>query len=96
MGDAKNGCFLMPLAKKGEILRIIASSDEGWDHVSVSLEHRIPTWNEMELVKKLFMGDVVAYQLHLPESQHINCHPNVLHIWRPWNKEIPLPPTEFV
>ncbi len=33
----------------------------------------------MEYVKKLFMGDDVAYQLHLPATKHINVHPFVLH-----------------
>jgi len=96
-GDEGNGCFILKSNKNNkEILRVIASSQEGWDHVSVSLEYRCPVWKEMEFVKKLFMGDVVAYQLHLPESDHINCHPYVLHIWRPWNKEIPLPPKDHV
>ncbi|EFH8163197.1 hypothetical protein GI328_23040 [Escherichia coli] len=35
-------------------------------------------------------------QLHVPESQHINNHPYCLHLWRPINKEIPLPPQFMV
>jgi len=101
MGDSHNGCFILKsLGHPWEILRVIASSypddDGGWDHISVSLENRCPTWQEMEKVKKLFMGDVVAYQLHLPRSDHINNHPYVLHIWRPWTQVIPLPPKSYV
>lgn len=99
-GDAHNGCFLVPSNKNvRETLRVIASSDAdngGWDHLSVSLFDRCPTWLEMDYIKKLFMGDVIAYQLHMPDKDHINNHPYVLHIWRPWNKEIPLPPKEYV
>jgi hypothetical protein len=69
--------------KLGE-LAIIASNGMGWDHVSVSRADRCPTWDEMELVKRLFFkDDECAMQLHVPPSDHINCHPNCLHLWRP-------------
>lgn len=100
IGDKYNGCFLLASNENAqETLRVIASSDSddtGWDHLSVSLYNRCPTWSEMEFIKKLFLGDVIAYQLHLPSKDHINIHPYVLHIWRPWRKEIPLPPTSYV
>jgi hypothetical protein len=35
-------------------------------------------------------------QLHVPLVDHINTHPNVLHLWRPRDAEIPLPPSDFV
>lgn len=100
-GDKHNGSFLlMSNVNVRDTLRVIASSDPdsgGWDHVSVSLVHRIPVWLEMDYVKRLFLGrDVTAYQLHVPEKDHINCHANVLHIWRPWTREIPLPPKDYV
>ena len=65
----------------------------GWDHVSVSLKHRCPTWEEMDWVKRLFWddGDTVI-QIHPPVSKHISVHPNCLHLWRPLSVEIPLPP----
>ncbi len=31
-----------------------------------------------------------------PESQHINDHPRCLHLWRPLDREIPLPPSWLV
>ena len=99
-GDEHNGCFLLGSNQNvKETLRVIASSDPdngGWDHLSVSLFNRCPTWLEMDYVKRLFIGDVVAYQLHLPRSDHINVHPYVLHIWRPWAQVIPLPPAFYV
>lgn len=78
-------------------LRVIASVGGGWDHVSVSLASRTPTWAELEFVKrKLFKPDEVAVQFHVPEDDHINVHPNTLHLWRPHGKQIKLPPKVFV
>jgi len=78
-------------------LKVIASWGMGWDHVSVSLSHRTPTWAEMERVKRIFFKpDEVAMQLHVAESDHINLHPYALHLWRSQNESIPLPPKELV
>ena len=71
--------------------------DMFWDHVSVSLEKRPPTWYEMEQIKRLFFrSDETAMQLHVPPSQHINIHPNCLHLWSPHGRRIPLPPSWMV
>ena len=104
VGDDKAGVFEMttvidPMSDTGETktLRIIASNDAGWDHVSVSLFDRCPTWDEMEMVKRLFFKpDETAMQLHVPPTDHINRHPYCLHLWRPHVGSIPRPPAEFV
>lgn len=69
----------------------------GWEHVSVSLPKRTPTWAEMCFVKDLFFeeGETVI-QLHPPKSQHINIHEFCLHLWRNANGEQQLPPFECV
>jgi hypothetical protein len=68
-----------------------------WDHVSVSLPRRCPNWPEMEFVKRLFFrDDEAAMQLHPPLSDYVSCHPYCLHIWRPTEAAIPLPPSSFV
>jgi len=91
----EGGCFLIE-RPEGNLL-IIASSGMEWDHVSVSLEDRCPTWEEMELVKRMFFyPDEVCYQLHVAEEEHISCMPNCLHIWRPQNEKIPIPPPILV
>lgn len=96
-GDARNGAFELPVPGRPTVLRILAASGGGWDHVSVSLSDRCPTWPEMEHVKRTFFeADEVAMQLHVAESEHINVHPYVLHIWRPHNQKIPLPPRLYV
>jgi hypothetical protein len=93
--DEDGGAYAVRMGKT--ILRVIASHGMGWDHVSVSLQHRCPTWEEMEYVKRLFFkNDELAMQLHVTPDQHINNHPFCLHMWRPHDKEIPLPPAIMV
>lgn len=78
-------------------LRIIAACSNGWDHISVSLEDRVPTYEEMKRVKELFfLPDEWAMELHAPAKDHINVHPHVLHLWRPLCTPIPIPPREMV
>lgn len=90
------GAFLIP-GPCGRDLKCIVSSDLGWDHVSISLENRCPNWQEMEFIKRVFFkDDEWAMQLHAPPSKHISVHPYCLHIWRPHDKEIPIPPPEFI
>lgn len=98
MGDI-GGCFLLPFPANPTVrLACIASIGEGWDHVSVSLNlPRTPSWAEMEHVKRtFFLSHEVAMQLHVATDDHISIHPHVLHLWRPHDQPIPLPPKEFV
>lgn len=97
MGDGYNGFFIYRFPGDTAMLRVVASSGDGWDHVSVSLEYRCPTWAEMDWVKRLFFKDnEAAFQLHPKPSNHINTHPYTLHLWRPLNAPIPLPPAHLV
>lgn len=89
-------------------LCVIASSgmpEEGfiWEHVSVHArtnagkpneKMRTPTWDEMCYVKRIFWEpEEVVMQIHPAESEYVNDHPNVLHLWRPVGMPIPTPPT---
>lgn len=66
---------------------------EPWDHVSVSLRDRCPTWEEMCWIRSLFFEDEeTVIQFHPPKSQYINAHPYCLHLWRPTQTVLPLPP----
>ena len=96
-GDETCGAFDVPSARGGNIMVVIATSGEMWDHVSVSLQKRCPTWYEMEQVARLFfLPNEVAMQLHVPARDHVNCHPNCLHWWRSHDQPIPLPPKWMV
>lgn len=96
-----NGAFQIPCGRV--LLFCIASDGSDWDterlplpkweHVSVSLAARCPTWEEMEFIKRLFFRpEETAIEYHVQVKRHINRHPNCLHIWRPIGVEIPMPP----
>lgn len=42
---------------RASAVAIIASWGGGWEHVSVSLSNRCPTWEEMCMVKDIFWGE---------------------------------------
>lgn len=84
------------------MLRIVSSAAEagdtladGWEHVSVSTERRIPNWTEMCFVKNLFWDEEdCVVQFHPPASRYVNRHPYCLHLWR--HASFPLPPMYLV
>lgn len=96
------GCFMIPTKGYRKGLKVIVSSGDiagtdGWDHVSVSLPNRTPTWEEMDKVKRMFFQPhEVCFQLHPEESDHISNHPYCLHIWRNSKYPVPLPPAGMV
>lgn len=79
------------VAKRGGVffmqaLSVIASVEDGWEHVSVSLGNRCPTWDEMCFVKNLFWDEEdIAIQFHPAKSEYVNLHPYALHLWRKEN-----------
>lgn len=99
LGGAGEGffAFYSIYSRKEELIRAIAGSGMGWDHVSVSLGHRCPTWDEMEYTKRLFFQPYeICMQLHVAEKDHISHNPYTLHIWRPQTWVIQLPPNWMV
>jgi hypothetical protein len=96
-GDEAHGSFVITSLTDSAKMVVIASGSDGWDHVSVSRKNRPPNWAEMSAVHRMFFkDDEVAMQLHLPNNLHINIHPNVLHLWAPHTRNIPLPPRIMV
>lgn len=91
------GAFEFRIPRCNRSFRVIVGNGDGWDHVSVSLHDRCPTWEEMCAIKELFFEDwewVVQY--HPAEADYVNNHPYVLHLWRPHDVEIPRPPKVMV
>ena len=79
------------------LLRVIVSWGEGWEHASISLENRVPTWDEMCFVKDMFwLSNECVIQYHPAQKDYINCHNYCLHLWRPIDQKIPMPPKIFV
>jgi hypothetical protein len=86
----------------GESLTIVASAADlpeshGWEHVSISTRRRAPNWTEMCFVKDLFWSeDECVIQFHPPRSEYVNNHPYCLHLWRPSDGHVRLPPSILV
>lgn len=109
-GCGNSGAFFLPIHSAGsrirlleacgkhtDILAVIMSDEGGWDHVSVSLQKRTPSWAEMCFVKDLiFEPEETVMQLHPPKSTYVNHHDHCLHLWRPHNRSIPMPPIIMV
>jgi len=69
--------------------------DDGrlWMHVSTSMRHRLPSWEEVVAVKEQFIGeDRHALQLLPKRSEWLNLHPYCLHLWAVLEGEDPLVP----
>lgn len=100
--DGANGAFMIPV--QGVQLNVLASDGSDWpmepppwEHVSVSLPRRCPTWEEMDAIKRIFWrDDETVLQFHVPRSEHINCHPYCLHLWKLVGCDIPRPPLAAV
>lgn len=90
------GAFLVFCPPSRAWLKIIASQGDDeipWEHVSVSLRDRVPTWDEMCWVKdQFFEEEETVLQFHPPRSEYVNFHPFCLHLWRPTHDVIPRPP----
>lgn len=67
-------------------LQVLASEDhidgKRYVHLSLSLPDRLPSWYDVRLVKRDFIGpDKEAVQVLPPEEEYVNCHPYCLHLW---------------
>jgi hypothetical protein len=90
-GYGFNGLFII-----GE-LRVIASNGWGWDHVSVSLCNRCPTFEELKMIKDLFWDPEETVVHFFPkQSVYINNHPFTLHLWKRHGEAYQLPPMIMV
>ncbi len=106
--DGNNGAFHIDSPENGWKLALICSDGDSWEHVSVHAyrrslavsspaQMRTPNWREMCFVKNLCWDDedeVVQY--HPKKSEYVNCHPHVLHLWRPIGVVFPMPPSVMV
>ena len=96
--DGFNGLFRFTI--NGNLVRVIASDGEGWQHVSVSLEYepsKPPTWFIMCKIKEMFWEpEEVVCQFHPRKSEYVNHHQGCLHLWRCTTQEFPTPPSILV
>lgn len=107
----RNGAFAFPSVIPNRNMIVIASDGkdwkaagldgEPWEHVSVHCysgkRQFTPTWVEMCAVKDMFWDeDDVVIQIHPAKSEYVNNHLNTLHLWRPTQTKLPLPPSVTV
>lgn len=106
-GDTEKGLFFVPLPSDRRYeLKILAHAGignsvppemAGWEHVSVSLPHRCPSWQEMCLVKDLFWdAEEVVCQFHPKKSDYVNYAPYCLHLWAQVGRPFSTPPSTLV
>lgn len=68
-------------------LRVVVSGaierdGKRWLHVSCSRRDRVPSWDDLKLVKEVFLGnDRLAVQVLPRAEEYVNIHPYVLHLW---------------
>src|ERR1044072_237889 len=102
--DGNEGAFIIPHYRIANYEFVcIISSLLGWEHVSVTINPkgrdatRCPTWEEMCFIKDQFWDkDEVVIQYHPREADYVSEHEYCLHLWRPTNQHIPIPPTTMV
>lgn len=78
---------------------VIWSNGGGWDHVSVAPYRRniLPSWEDMCRLKDMFFyDDEAVVQYHPAKSEYVNNLSNCLHIWKPQNETLPVPPSSMV
>lgn len=78
------------------VFAVQADAQTDWEHLSVSLPDRCPTWDEMCFLKDLFWEpqDAVV-QFHPAKSDYVNVAKFCLHLWR-FKLGFPAPPKIFV
>jgi len=60
----------------------LEDDDKLWFHVSCSHSKGMPTYDEMAVVKKIFIGeDNYAISVMPPKEKHVNIHHHCLHWW---------------
>ena len=68
-----------------------------WEHLSVSMPNKCPSWEQMCFMKEQFWEDNEAcVEYHPKKEDYVNNHNYCLHIWRPYNVELPIPPSIMV
>ena len=78
---------------------VIWSYGGSWEHVSVCPYKKriVPSWDDMCRIKDIFWHDEeCVVQFHPPKKDYVNNMENCLHLWRPINQEIPMPPSIMV
>jgi hypothetical protein len=68
-------------------LRVIGSDEQTPHglllHVSLSHPNKLPTWEEVTMVRDAFFGADIDVMMVLPQAaDYVNAHPYVFHLWQ--------------
>ena len=78
-------------------LNFIFSYQLGWEHLSVSMPSKTPSWEQMCIMKDIFWNkDETCIEYHPREEDYVNNHEHCLHIWKPTEEILPIPPSLLV
>ena len=78
-------------------LNFIFSCQMGWEHLSVSMPSKTPSWEQMCMMKDIFWGeDECCVEYHPRKEDYVNNHEHCLHIWKPTEEYLPTPPSILV
>jgi len=70
----------------------IERDQKAWVHLSVSRKNFLPSWEDLVLVKEIFLGqDSAAIQVLPPKKEWVNIHPFCLHLYQCLEDENPIP-----
>lgn len=81
------GCDGIKWVNKKRNLQIIASTNleqdgREWLHLSISHPDRLPTYKDMTYMKRHWAGDdKKCIQVFPARTEHVNFHPNCLHLF---------------
>lgn len=84
--------FDLPNGRKVAVNAFLFNA-QAWIHASVSCASELPTYDDLCALKAgVFGPDGYAAQVFVPAAEHVNIHPNCLHLWGPMQKKHwPLP-----
>lgn len=78
---------------------VVFSYGGGWEHISMAplKRSKMPTWDDMCRLKDMFFyEDEVVVQYHPAKKDYVNMIQNCLHLWKPIDETLPVPPSIFV
>jgi hypothetical protein len=58
--------------------------DIDWIHASIAghtCGYDMPTYEDLTVLHRAVFDNMWAYQVFAPQSEHVNIHPNALHLW---------------
>ena len=88
------GFLFLPGQKLPATVIFSTGEAKGWEHVSMSLKNRYPTWKEMCLLKDMFFKtDECVIQFY--PAGDLDIYSYRLHLWRNKNSEFEMPPMDL-